>query len=276
MTFRLRGDSRRIKAEEINRWNKLADQHARGELRKIPVPQLRSYDPSSRIALVKNTSGSDRAAFESMAIDGLEWELDTAGTSDIVFKLITADPAKAPAVLLDPIANGDIGRAVLDGLAIALVGGGSGLIGTPDATNHRIKPDSSGSIKLLAAPHASSVRLLPVVLNAGAAGGAGKIFLTPGGGIAARSGTTVSSATCTVYKFVGGTLTTDSTTETVYNPWPVAIPAAFYMIGIKELSTNEWVAMSPGIIDVRWSDPNLEQTLDKATYATIDTLVECL
>lgn len=274
MTFRLRGDSRRIKAEEINRWNKLADQHARGELRKIPAPQLRSYDPSSRIALVKNTSGSDRAAFETMAIDGLEWELDTAGTSDIVFKLITADPAKAPAVLLDPIANGDIGRAVLDGLAIALVGGGSGLTGTPDATNHRIKPDAAGSIKLLAAPHASDPRLLPVVIGSNSSSES-RLFLTPGGGIAARSGTTVSSASCTEYKLASGTLTTNTNSQTVYNPWPVAIPASYYIMAQKEQLSGYWIALFPGVLNVRWVDPDLEQTLDGSTYSNIDTAEAC-
>ncbi len=113
------------------------------------------------------------------------------------------------------------------------------------------------------------------VRGGGGGGSAGKIFLTPGGGIAARVGTSVSSATCTMYKFVGGTLTTDTTTAAVYNPWPVAIPAGFYLIAIKEDSTNQWVAMSPGVIDVRWVDPKLEQSLDKATYTTIDTAEDC-
>jgi hypothetical protein len=170
MRHRFRGDSRRIFADEINKWNRLADQQARGELRKIPTVGLESYDPSSRIARVKNTSGSDRSAFDCMSIDGLSWDLETTGESDVLFNLITADPDKAPAVLIEPIANGAIGRAVLDGLAIAKVGGGSGLTGTPDATNHRIAP-GAGSIKLLSAPHASTVRLLPVVLNAGGEGG---------------------------------------------------------------------------------------------------------
>jgi hypothetical protein len=172
MKFRLRGDSRRISAAEINRWNALANQQARGEQQKILTPTVRSHDPSSRVGLVKNTSGSDRAAHDCMSVDGLVWDLELDGTSGVILKLITADPDKAPAVLLEPIADGAIGRAVLDGLAIAKVGGGSGLSGVPNAANHRINPGSDGSIKLLAPPHADNVTLLPVILNSAAAASA--------------------------------------------------------------------------------------------------------
>lgn len=273
MRFRIRGDSRRIFKDEINKWNQMADQHARGELRKIPSVGLASYDPSSRVARVKNTSGSDRSAFECMSIDGLSYDLETTGESDVLFKLITADPAKAPAVLIEPIASGAIGRAVLDGLAIAKVGGGSGLTGTPDATNHRIAP-GAGKIKLLSSPHASDVRLLPVILHA-SGGGETILVKAPGGGIAARSSTTVSSAVCTEFKIVSGTLTTNTNTQTVYNPWPIAIPADFYFVAVKEQVTNFWIAQSPGVVDVKWTTPNLTQSLDKSAYTTVDATELC-
>lgn len=106
-------------------------------------------------------------------------------------------------------------------------------------------------------------------------GGNAKMFLTPGGGIAARSGTTVSSATCTEYKLVSGMLTTNTDTATVYNPWPVAIAAGYYIMAQKEQVSGEWIALFPGVINVRWADPDLEQTLDGTNYSNIDTAEAC-
>lgn len=112
--------------------------------------------------------------------------------------------------------------------------------------------------------------------GSGAGGGSeSQLFQTPGGGIAARSGTTVSSATCTEFKVVAGVLTTNSATETVYNPWPVAIPASFYITATKEAITGLWIAEFPGVLNVQWSDPNLRQTLDGTNYSTIDTAENC-
>lgn len=106
--------------------------------------------------------------------------------------------------------------------------------------------------------------------------GEGRLFKTPVGGIAARSGTTVSSATCTEYKLVSGTLTTNTETETVYNPWPVAIPAGYYIVAQQEQISSEWIALFPGIVDVRYvHDTALEQSLDKVNYTNIETPQVC-
>lgn len=102
-----------------------------------------------------------------------------------------------------------------------------------------------------------------------------RLFMSPGGGIAARAGTTLSSATCTQQKIVSGTLTAEATTAAVYNPWPVAIPASYPFLAQKELGSGEWIALVPGVLDVRWVDPKLEQTSDGTTYTTIDTAVDC-
>lgn len=173
--FRFRGDPKKLTAAEINRWNVLANRQARGELQPRKAPTLRGYDPNARLALCKNTSGSDRARFDCMAIDAITWELDILGNSDVLFNLITADPAKSPAVLWEPIANGGVGLAIIDGPAIAKVGSGTDLLGVPETATHRIAPSSSGTIKILSAPHATDVRLLPVILNVGGAGGGGGI-----------------------------------------------------------------------------------------------------
>ena len=164
MRFRLRRQPARIQAAEVNKWNKIADQAERGVLVKLPdTPKV--YDPSSRVAYCKNVSGSDRAQFETMSISGLTWDLETDGTSALLLELDTADPDEPPAVLTTPIADGETGLAVIDGLALALVSGGTGLTGIPDATNHNIEPDATGNIRLLTAPHATADRLLPVVIG---------------------------------------------------------------------------------------------------------------
>ena len=50
-----------------------------------------------------------------------------------------------------------------------------------------------------------------------------KFFVTGGGGIGARSGATLGSATCTMLTVAGGTRATTSTTATVYNDFLTAI-----------------------------------------------------
>ena len=109
----------------------------------------------------------------------------------------------------------------------------------------------------------------------GGGGGSAKIVQTPGGGIAARSGTTAGSATCTEFKLSGSTITTNTDTITVYNIWPFAIPASMYILATKELLSNQWIALHPGVIDVRWDSPDLEETLDGTNYVNIDTAEVC-
>lgn len=58
------------------------------------------------------------------------------------------------------------------------------------------------------------------------------ILQTPGGGIAARSGTTVSSANCTVYNALGGTLTSAGFTLPVYNLSTTAVAASAYIVAV--------------------------------------------
>lgn len=107
-------------------------------------------------------------------------------------------------------------------------------------------------------------------------GGSGaKLVKTPGGGIAARSGTTVSSAACDETKIESGSLVSNAVSLTVLNPWPIAIPANYYIVAVLEQLTGEWIAQFPGVLNVRWVDPKLEQTSDGATYSTIDTAVNC-
>ena len=113
-----------------------------------------------------------------------------------------------------------------------------------------------------------------LIVGSGATSGT-KIVLTPGGGIAAVSGATVSNADCTEYSIVSGTLTTNTVTVNVKNIWPFAIPGSMYIIAAQESIGLEWIAIHPGIVDVQWTSPDLEQTLDGSTYTNIDTAEVC-
>ncbi len=190
---------------------------------------------------VKNTSGSDRSRFDCMALGDPTMALTTDGQVDVVFAATTADPVKTPAILLEPIANGRVGRAAIYGLCLATVAAGatSLLNAVPQASSNSLLPSASGSIKLLTAPSASVVTLIPVVLGASASPGV--VMKTPGGGIAARSGTTISSATCTQWNRSGSTLSASTETYAVYGLSTTAVANSVFIVAIP---TNiGWLAV---------------------------------
>lgn len=61
----------------------------------------------------------------------------------------------------------------------------------------------------------------------------GRVFVTPSGGIAARSGATLGSATCTHYTVTGGTRASTSDTVTVYNDFTTAIGGSTDIVAIR-------------------------------------------
>jgi len=75
----------------------------------------------------------------------------------------------------------------------------------------------------------------------GSSGEHGVIIKTPAGGIAARSGTTVSSASCDVFSIVGTTLTDTGNNIDVYNISISAVGASKYGLAKKEYATGKWV-----------------------------------
>ena len=79
---------------------------------------------------------------------------------------------------------------------------------------------------------------------------------------------------CDEIKIDSGTLSATSEKLDVYNPWPVALPGDYYLVAVQEQTTLQWLAQFPGVLDVRWVDPKLEQT-SNGTYTTIDTAVDC-
>lgn len=58
------------------------------------------------------------------------------------------------------------------------------------------------------------------------------LLMTPGGGIAARSGTTVSFADCTVYSVIGTTLTSAGITLPVGNMSTTAVAGSTYILAV--------------------------------------------
>jgi hypothetical protein len=74
--------------------------------------------------------------------------------------------------------------------------------------------------------------------------GVNYIAMTPGGGIAARSGTTITSADCTVYTGEGGTLATAGFDVPIYNLSTTAIAGNTYVVAV-------WAS---GVLVAVWED----------------------
>jgi hypothetical protein len=267
MTRRYRGDRKRPTAAEINAWNAQADRHRRAPGHRDGFPTAAAYDPSSRVVFVENTSGSNRDRFEVMSVSGLKWDIATDGSNDVVFEADTADADECPLVLIEPIANGKIGRAVIDGVALALVGGGTGSYATPDAANHRLVPDDSGTIKLLIPPHAADVKLLPVVLGVGGASTGHYLYTLTA---AMSSGT----GTATIRNMADDTEI--ETGASVVDTLSFFDGLAIGRRGICIKSGSTYYAIAPYVTDVQWDDPDLEYSKDGGSnWTNIDTAEDC-
>jgi hypothetical protein len=103
------------------------------------------------------------------------------------------------------------------------------------------------------------------VVNVGG-GGETKIVQATSG-IAARSGTTLGSATCTEFKVETSTLTTNTETLTVKNLSLFAIPTNAYVLAHKESISGAWIAQAV-IVGLRYSSPNLQYTIDGTNWVT--------
>jgi hypothetical protein len=123
-----------------------------------------------------------------MALSDPIFDLDLDGSVELMFIALASDPVKTPVILIEPIANGEMGKGIIHGLALAKVGSGSTTATSATPGTNKLTP-GSGSIKLLGKPSATVDMLLPVLL-----GGGGKdnlVGITRAGGIAARTTTTV-------------------------------------------------------------------------------------
>lgn len=176
MTYRTSGRRPpKFSASELNRLNEAADrQFIRSKLVENSIPAV----SESSVVLAKNSSGTDRERYDCMSISGLLWDFEPDGTTDLIFDLDTADPDAAPAILLEPIADGAFGLVMIDGPAIAKVEISTDAAfryAVPKASTHSLEPAASGPIKLLAAPSESAVKYIPCIIE-GQPGTAPKFF----------------------------------------------------------------------------------------------------
>jgi len=219
--------SRAITAIRPATWNKIAQTINAGALGANGGGSGRA---GANWVMVKNSSGSDRARFDCLALGDPVVALTTDGQVDLLLNAVAADPAKAAVVLVEPIANNQTGYGVLVGLVLAKVlsGSTSFRFGEADASGSAIKPVASGPIRLLGAPSASASVLLPVLLGGGGASVDVGVAKTPSGGIPARSGITLGVATCTLGETYddGGVIkireATPTTTALIYNSTSIA------------------------------------------------------
>jgi hypothetical protein len=163
-----------ITAIRAKTWNAIADVVNGG---RVDAASQAAQAPAGGMnagwVWVKNTSGSDRSRFDCMALGDPVMNLTNDGQVDVLFKCDTADPDASPAILLEPIADGRVGRAVIYGLCLAKVSiatSTSLLFAEPQTSDHNLKAVASGKIKLLKAPSTSAITLLPVVVGVGGAG----------------------------------------------------------------------------------------------------------
>jgi hypothetical protein len=119
------------------------------------------------------------------------------------------------------------------------------VIGNGDAEYAEMKPRSSG-------------------------GGSGCVIAVANSGIAARSGTTPGSATCTEYRVVAGDLVTNTNTFTVLNLSLFAIPSGAFIVANKERISGQWITQAV-VNGLRYQSPNLQYSIDGSTWVTFAT-----
>ncbi len=122
------------------------------------------------VVRAKNTSGADRAMWETMALEStLRFPLTATAKESVIFNAVASDPTKPPAILQEPISANKIGRVLIFGYTLARVGAGSTTVLSAKPNNsHKLSVDASGTVRLLAAPAAASESVIPVIVGAAA------------------------------------------------------------------------------------------------------------
>lgn len=149
------GDPLRIPAETWNTFIDVADTWGRQRHQVRRTPQ---YDgPQTGIVLVRNVSGAARPRFGVLGIDGplLDPEDNLAGFQEratVRGVVPTANHAGRFVVLLEPLADGAIGRACVDGICVARVEVAS--------ANDRLADCAAGQTEQLVANPTGTARLL--------------------------------------------------------------------------------------------------------------------
>ncbi len=116
MRYRTPGGSRRLTSSDINEISAAIAQVQFDGATFDP-----SVEPDPRYVLVQNDSGADALRFTPLSIDKLLWELDTDGTSELVFSAVETDPSKDVVILVEDIPKDQTGYAIAAGVALAIV-----------------------------------------------------------------------------------------------------------------------------------------------------------
>jgi hypothetical protein len=220
-------------------WNSIAESYNSGAIGASGYPGRRLPE-SSGLVYVKNNSGSDRLRWDCMTLGNTTETIGNDGNELIVFAATTASSDGTPVILQEPIAAGLLGVGRIFGQTLAKLATASDaghLNGTPNASGHNLTPGADGPIKILSAPSTGGASVRPVLLGAAARNEI--LIKTPGGGIAAATGTgpyTFGSATCTVVSDAG---VVGSETVTVKNIVNEAIAAN--VIGKASRVGSIWV-----------------------------------
>lgn len=223
--------------------------------------------PQSCTLRVINKTGAARERYECVSLGDPSWDLDEKhNIRNIVIEADAADPDKPIAILQEPLNTDRVGLAVVSGPSLLRFDTFAAVKNFAIAkTNHKLDVSDSGPIRVIKAV-SNSYGI--GVLGAGGGGGSSNLVQTTGT-IAQNA-----SGTCTIYRIISGTPTSQSDTISVLNPWPFTIPSGMRILANQD-TYGDWYAVHPGITNVRWIDPDLEQTLDGTTYTNIDTAVTC-
>ncbi len=158
----------RLSANELNRSR---DTVKRSERTRLGTKDLGSTSEHlTWWVWVRNDTGAARHRFETVSLSNPIMDLETDGSVDLVLSAILSDPDKTPAILIDEIASGELGRAIAYGCALALVDAGdtSHKYAKP-TTSSTLETAASGPFLLLAPPSVSASTLAPVLWTGQAA-----------------------------------------------------------------------------------------------------------
>lgn len=114
---------------------------------------------------VKNATGGDLDRYQAITIGNPLWTLDAShNLRSVVFEGIDDDDAKPIGILQQPLKDGRIGRAVLQGVTLAKVVSGSTTEWQADlgGTANTLEPSAGGRVRLLRLLPSAATHYLPV------------------------------------------------------------------------------------------------------------------
>ena len=219
--------------------------YVKSQLSGTPRPRIMSNQSAFDTVSFRNDSGEEIPAFAAMRVTGVamlddQIVLTVNKPNSSTFETLINGPQAVAA------SGGDlpnVGSGYKYGILQAKVEAGRTLGETlkAKASSWELE-DGTGPFIFLGYDTEYDCGRVRYAASAGGGGGEhGVIIKTPAGGIAARSGTTVSSASCDVFSIVGTTLTDTGNNIDVFNISIFAVGASKYGLAKKEYATGKWV-----------------------------------